>query len=68
MVMHVAVVSPEEVRVLCYPENEAEGISENIAFTYIQETVDQIDKYLGLTMRLLDVRRVEGLQVFAGQN
>lgn len=67
MVMHVAVVSPEEVRVLCYPENEAEGISENIAFTYIQETVDQIDKYLGLTMRLLDVRRVEGLQVFAGQ-
>ena len=65
MLMHVAVVSQEEVRVLCYPACEAEGISENAAFEYVQETLEQVDHYLGLHMKVLEVRRVPGLQAFA---
>lgn len=68
MVIHVAVVSRDEVRVLCYPQNAAEGLSESAAFTYIQETADQIDHYLGLNMKVLEMRRIDGLQVFASQN
>jgi len=65
MRMHVAVVSQEEVRVLCYPASEEEGISENAAFEYVQETLDQVDHYLGLHMKVLEVRRVPGLLAFA---
>ena len=65
MLMHVAVVSSEEVRVLCYPICEEEGVSENGAFEYVQETLEQVDHYLGLHMKVLEVRRVAGLQAFA---
>lgn len=65
MILHVAVVSPQEVRVLCYPESETDGLSENAAYEYIQGTVEQIAHYLGLEMKVLDVRRVPGLGVFA---
>ena len=65
MLMHVAVVSQEEVRVLCYPVSIEEGISENAAFEYVQETLEQVDNYLGLHMKVLEVRRVPGLQAFA---
>lgn len=65
MLMHVAVVSQDEVRVLCYPANVEEGISENVAFDYVQETVEQVDHYLGLHMKVLEVRRVPGLAAFA---
>lgn len=67
MLIHVAVVSQDEVRVLCYPQNEEDGLSESAAFAYIQETVDQIEHYLGLAMRVLEVRRLNGLQVFAAE-
>ena len=68
MLTHVAVVSTEEVRVLCYPEDEQEGVSENAAFGYVQETAEQIDHYLGLSMKVLDVRRLSGLKAFAAEN
>ena len=67
MLMHVAVVSPEEVRVLCYPQ-DAEGVSENAAFDYVQETLEQIDHYLGLRMKVLEMRRVPGLLAFAAEH
>ena len=67
MLMHVAVISQEEVRVLCYPTC-SEGISENTAFDYVQETLEQIDHYLGLRMKVLEVRRVPGLLAFAAEN
>lgn len=67
MLMHVAVLSQEEVRVLCYPAG-AEGISENAVFNYVQETLEQIDHYLGLRMKVLEVRRVPGLEAFAAEH
>ncbi|MDD6143819.1 MAG: hypothetical protein PUD16_10055 [bacterium] len=67
MLMHVAVISQEEVRVLFYPTC-SEGISENTAFDYVQETLEQIDHYLGLRMKVLEVRRVPGLLAFAAEN
>lgn len=67
MLMHVAVISQEEVRVLCYPQ-DAEGVSENTAFDYVQETLEQIDHYLGLRMKVLEMRRVPGLLAFAAEH
>ena len=68
MLMHVAVISQEEVRVLCYPASLEMGVSENVAFEYVQETLEQIDHYLGLQMKVLEVRRVPGLLAFAAEN
>ena len=68
MLMHVAVVSTEEVRVLCYPVAPEAGVSENAVFTYVQETAEQIDHYLGLNMHVLDVCRVPSLLAFAAEN
>lgn len=68
MLMHVAVVSQEEVRVLCYPSENGEGVSENAAFDYVQETLEQIDHYLGLHMNVLEMRRVPGLAAFASHH
>jgi len=68
MLMHVAVVSQEEVRVLCYPAESGEGVSENAAFDYVQETLEQIDHYLGLHMNVLEMRRVPGLAAFASHH
>ena len=64
MLMHVAVISQQEVRILCYPASADHGVSENAAFEYIQETIDQIDHYLGLRMKVLEVHRVPGLCAF----
>ena len=62
MRMHVAVVSPEEVRVLCYPESPEACVSENIAYDYMHETVEQIESYLGLHMNITSVQRISGLR------
>ena len=67
MRLRVAVISPEEVRVLCYPVDESEGLSENAAFEYVQETIEQIARYLGLTLKVLEVRRMAGLTDFAAK-
>jgi len=68
MLMHVAVISTEEVRVLFYPTDAQEGVSENAVFDYVQETTEQIDSYLGLSMKVLDVRRLGGLKAFAAEH
>lgn len=62
MIMHVAVVSPEEVRVLCYPASAEYGVSENIAYDYMHETVEQIENYLGLHMNIVNVCRISGIR------
>ncbi len=62
MLMHVAVVSPEEVRVLCYPASSEFAVSENIAYDYMQETVEQIENYLGLHMNITSVQRISGIR------
>lgn len=53
---------------LCYPRDEAEGLSENAAFEYVQETIEQIARYLGLALKVLEVRRIAGLCDFAAEN
>ena len=62
MLMHVAVVSPEEVRVLCYPASPDFSVSENIVYDYIHETVEQIENYLGLHMNIVSVHRISGIR------
>lgn len=62
MLMHVAVLSPEEVRVLCYPAGAEYGVSENTAYDYIHETVEQIENYLGLHMNIVNVCRISGIR------
>lgn len=65
MLLHVAVLSPQEVRVLCYPKQESQKLKEEAVYDYIKETAEQIDHYLGLTMNVMDVRRLPGLSAFA---
>ncbi len=64
MAMHVAVVSPQEVRVLCYPASE-EGIREDVAGDYVEETVRRVEDYLGLALNVMNVQRLPGLAAFA---
>lgn len=62
MRLHVAVLSPEEVRVLCYPASAEFDVSENIVYDYIRETVEQVENYLGLRMRIANVYRMSGIR------
>ena len=68
MLLYVAVVSTGEVRLLCYPTVADEGVSENAVFDYVQETLEQIEHYLGLELQLNDVRRLPGLACFAADS
>lgn len=68
MQMRIAVISQEEVRILCYPVSAENGVSENAAFEYVQETVEQIAHYIGLHMHIIDVRRIAGLKALTAEN
>ena len=46
----------------------AENRLENAAFEYVQETIEQIARYLGLALKVLEVRRIAGLCDFAAEN
>lgn len=65
MLIHVAVISPKEVRVLCYPADEQADMSEKVILSFVQETVEQVQHYLGLRMQVLETRRLSGLGDFA---
>lgn len=66
MILHVAVISPQEVRVLCYPADEAAGVNEESACAYVRETLEQVEKYLGLRLNVLEMSLIPGLNAFAG--
>lgn len=68
MYLHVAVISPEEVRVLCYPVTGDGTLLESAVRAYVEETAQQIDHYLGLHMQVAEVRLVPGLSAFAAEN
>lgn len=71
MTLHVAVISPEEVRVLACPKPEydgSEGFTAERLLGYIDETIEQIDHYLGLSMNILDIRTLENLAAFAADH
>lgn len=65
MLIHVAVISPQEARVLCYPADAQADMSENAILAFVQETVEQVDHYVGLRMRVLEARHLSGLVDFA---
>jgi len=67
MNIHIAVVSPEEVRVVFSPKPETEGNpqAEAMARSYIEETIEQIEHYLGLSMSLSEMKVLNGLVDFA---
>ncbi len=65
MLIHVAVISPQEVCVLCYPADEQAHMTENAILAYVKETVEQVEHYVGLRMKVLEARRLLSLGEFA---
>jgi hypothetical protein len=65
----VAVVSPEEVRVAICPRRGDDGreISLPKAQKYIEETVEQIQNYLGLALTVFELHMRDGLVDFAAE-
>ena len=54
MLLRVAVVSPQEVRVLCYPRDEREGLSESQFYTWRQRYLrdhPSVAKKLGVAFK-----------------
>ncbi len=68
MLIHVAVVSQDEVRVLCYPANPAEPLDEAKVQDFIAEVAQQVENYMGLRMTVLDVQQISGLCAFVQEN
>lgn len=70
MKLHVAVISPEEVRVMVsakpHKPDKAE-ISPERALGYIRETIEQIQNYLGLSMTLTDMKALHSLTALAAE-
>ncbi len=64
MLVHVAVVSQDEVRVLCYPNGD-ETLDEEKVSSFIAEVAQQVENYMGLRMTVQDVMKVPGLSAFA---
>lgn len=65
MSVRLSVATPAEVRVAFCPLIGVEPqISEKAVEEYIRETIEQVDNYLGLTMALESVMRVDGLIAF----
>lgn len=65
--IHLAVVTPEEVRVIICQKRGDSGHAVSLprAKAYIEETIGQIDHYLGLPMTLTEIRMRDGLTDFA---
>lgn len=68
MLVHVAVVSQDEVRVLCYPREEGFRLETAAVEGFIHEVAQQVENYMGLRMKVLDVQSIPGLKVFAREN
>jgi hypothetical protein len=68
MIVHLAVFSPEEVRVLVCPKPEyadSADFSEALVRDYLKKTISEIEEYLGLKMNVMDIRTLENLTAFA---
>lgn len=67
--IHLAVVSPEEIRVVICPKRgeNAHEVSLNKTQKYIEETIEQIYHYLGLSMSIAELRMRDGLTDFAAE-
>ena len=69
MNLHLAVVTPEEIRiVLCPVRGDTQHpVSLSRAKAYIEETIEQIENYLGLTLTVTELSLREALTDFAGE-
>lgn len=70
MRFYLAVLSPKEVRVMVCPKPEYTNHKElepEQALGFIQDTLEQIEDYLGLSMKLAEIRRIDGLTAFAAE-
>ena len=56
------------MRVLCYPVTEDGTLLESAVRSYVKETAQQVDHYLGLHMEIAEVRLLPGLSAFAAEN
>ena len=68
MTVHIAVISPEEVRVLACPKGDCseQGVfGSDHVLSYIEETLEQIEQYLGLKMNVMDIRGMENIVAFS---
>ncbi len=65
MLVHVAVVSQDEVRVLCYPRSDKEPLAVDSVRAFVEEVAKQVENYMGLRMKVLDVQQISGLCAFA---
>jgi hypothetical protein len=69
MNIHIAVVAPEEVRIVFSPKPGAgeEPVSQAAVRAYIEETIERIEHYLGLSMSLTEFKALNGLVDFAAE-
>ncbi|HNW87843.1 MAG TPA: hypothetical protein PKJ47_13005 [Candidatus Limiplasma sp.] len=69
LLIHLAVISPEEIRVVICPRmgDVEHGVSLPKAKAFIEETIEQIQHYLGLTMTLTEIQTRNGLVDFAAE-
>ena len=67
MTLHLAVLSPEEVRVLVCPKAKEEKVelAADRLTAFIEETIEQIKNYLGLSMNIVSAWQMDGLTAFA---
>ena len=69
LLIHLAVLSPEEIRlVICPYKNDTEHeVSIARVETYVKETLEQVERYLGLTMSVAEIGMKNGLVDFAAE-
>ncbi len=67
--IHLAVVSPEEIRVVFCPGrgDEEHALSLPRAQKFVEETVEQVRNYLGLSMTVAEITIRDGLTDFAAE-
>lgn len=66
--IHLAVVSPEEIRVVvCQRKGDEHPVNLERVKAYVEETVEQIQHYLGLGLTIADITLRNGLVSFAGE-
>lgn len=65
--IHLAVITPQEIRLVVCPklDDNAHSVSLPKVQAYIQETVEQVQNYLGLNMAIAEICQLNSLTDFA---
>lgn len=64
---HVAVVSPQEARLLCYPQTTNDNLLEEVTYDYVQGALEKIREYLCLDIVLQDIKVISGFAELTNQ-